>query len=794
MLKKSLYILIVTVLLVLTQQVNATTYVTTGNNSWSPSTPGNSLNSADEFIINHKVTLKGLRLLNTGSITINSGGFLKMAWSARFDLGSKVHIKPGGKLQISQLTAVNYSDDFVIDGDIVTKNGTMANYQSGVITYNQGATWLFNQMSFVNYGTLILNEDADWKNGSVAFSLGTTVINGKLSIKNMSLANNATIEGVGQVEVKNGNGVFASNGSINGCYGNACIPPSTIGNTTYLAYHSTTSGNTFTTYDGGGLPSTSCTTTLQVLDDVTFSSDKTIGDLVVSPGVNITVDPGVSITICAGILSEGVITVENTAALVQTATSNMNEGTGTFIIKRNGGNNPLSYNSWSSPINKATIVDVYSGANPCDIFCFEGSTQSWKFDYPVNYQTSCNGNQVTFASNTVISGGDGLMDNARGYFVPGDNAITRTFSGTVNNGDVAIAVDETSLGNNPNWNMDDWNLVGNPYPSAIDLEKFYSHNNGVITGDYYFWVDDNSNGNTYNQSNDYAVYNQFSSISANGSALPSKYAATGQGFWVYALQDGNVTFKNSMRISGNNTSFFKTEANTDKTVVRISLENDSNNFNQTAIGFSKLSTNAYDVALDAPKGESNSALLFGSLIDSTVYSIQAFGALENFDAYITKLYVETGNDGNHTFSINSMENTGNHILVFLKDNTTGTITDLKSQNYSVFLASGKYEDRFELIMENTGAPNGVEDVVNVNGKVNVFQNQNTIRVQTKDLSMQMKSVTLYNLIGKRIVENLDVNDSMLDLNASGLQSGAYLIKVEYIDGEIETQKMVFVKS
>ncbi|UTW66247.1 T9SS type A sorting domain-containing protein [bacterium SCSIO 12643] len=793
MIKKLHAILILLSLVVISPSVIAVTYTTTGNNSWSPSNPGNSINSSDDFIINHTVTLNGLRLLSGGSITINSGGFLKMGWSARFDLGSSVHVKSGGKLQVSQLTVVNYSDNFVIDGDIVTKNGTFANYQSGVITYNQGASWTFNQMSFVNYGTLILNEDADWKNGSVAFSLGTVTINGKLSIKNLSLANNAKIEGVGQVEVKNGNGIFVSNGEINGCYGNACIPPSTIGNTTYLAYHSTTSGNTFTTYDGGNVPATTCTTTLQVLDDLNFSSDKTIGDLVVSPGVNITVDPGVSLTVCSGILSEGRITVENTGSLVQTSSADNNEGSGVYIIKRNGGNDPLSFNSWSSPIKSATIADVYLGANPCDIFCFESSTQSWKFDYPVNYQTTCNGNQVTFGAANVISGGDGVMDPARGYFVPGDNSITRTFSGTVNNGDVTIAVDETNLGNNPNWSMDDWNLVGNPYPSAIDLEKFYSDNSGVITGDYYFWVDDNSNGATYNQSNDYAVYNQFSSISANGSALPSQFAAAGQGFWVYALQDGNVTFTNAMRVTGNNSGFFKTEANKDKVVVRVGLENDSNNFNQTAVGYSLSSSNAYDMAQDAPKGESNSALLFGSMIDTNVYSIQAFEKLEDLATYSVPLYVKTDNEGNHTFSINSSENMGSHILVFLKDNATGTVTDLKAQNYTIYLPVGEYNSRFELMMENTGAPTGVEDVVN-SSKVDIYQNQNTIRVQSKDLNVMMESVTVFNLIGKRIAGNTNFNNSMVDIDASTLNSGAYLVRVEFSNGEVETRKVVFVKN
>jgi hypothetical protein len=789
MIKKYVSLFLLIVLSILSGQSFATTYETIGNNSWTPSNPSSYSSSSDHFIINHRVTISGITLNSGGSLTVNAGGDLTIKSLAVFNLGSSVVINNGGKLTMTQLTASNYSADFIINGEFITENGTIVNYPSGVITYNQDAYWTMNQLTLTNHGSLFLYEDANWKNGTVSFIQGNVVVNSHLVIKNMTLSNSASIVGVGQIEVANGRGTFSSTGTINDCSGPNCIPPSTIGSITYLSYHSVTPGNTFVPYSGGNLPSTGCTTTIQALEDLTISSDVVIGDLVISPNVKVLIEPGASLSICAGIVNEGMLMIENTASLVQSSATNINEGSGKYIIDREGSSNPLSFNSWSSPITTTSFDDVFRSSNPCDIFCFEGATQTWKYDYPVNYQASCNGNQVTFGSSIVINNGDGIMDIGRGYFVPGEVSVKRTFTGTVNNAEVIVPVYETSVGNNPNWNLDDWNLIGNPYPSAINLAEFYAQNAGVLTGDFYFWIDDNSNGTTYNHSNDYAVYNDFTAIAANGSNLPTQYIGAGQGFWVYASQNGNVKFNNSMRVTGNNTNFYKTD---DNVVVWIDITNDSNNFNQTAIGYSNTSTDTFDVAQDAPKGESNAALSFGSMIDSNIYSIQAFEELANYDTRVTPLFVSTVNTGIHTFSLSSSKNVWDNMFVSVRDNSTGLVTDLKNSDFSILLSAGVYDSRFELIMERRGAPSGISETPNLVNNLKVYQNDEFIYIQTKGAENLIESVQLFDVSGKSISSSNQVNQASFQLSSNGLNSGVYFIKATLNNGLIETHKLVIL--
>src|SRR5690606_4751422 len=149
--------------------------------------------------------------------------------------------------------------------------------------------------------------------------------------------------------------------------------------------------------------------------------------------------------------------------------------------------------------------------------------------------------------------------------------------------------DYPGLGNTMATNLDDnWNLVGNPYPSSISADKFIAQNaslissdnpNPAITGTIYLWnhldlpsdmVNDPFYGDyVYNYSPDnYIAYN-------NTGANPSGFngnIASGQGFFVLmdhnaSPTDSNVIFNNNMRFDNSdadnptpylNNEFFRT--------------------------------------------------------------------------------------------------------------------------------------------------------------------------------------------------------------------------------------------
>ena len=115
------------------------------------------------------------------------------------------------------------------------------------------------------------------------------------------------------------------------------------------------------------------------------------------------------------------------------------------------------------------------------------------------------------------------MDEARGYFVPGAATSTREYDGKINNGNITKPVVTTSLGNNPSWDQDDWNLLGNPYPSALSAAAFWTENainNSRITDAVYFW-DGGDTASGYNQHSDYASWNALGGVNSGNSVTLS---------------------------------------------------------------------------------------------------------------------------------------------------------------------------------------------------------------------------------------------------------------------------------
>ena len=131
---------------------------------------------------------------------------------------------------------------------------------------------------------------------------------------------------------------------------------------------------------------------------------------------------------------------------------------------------------------------------------------------------------------------------------------TATFTGPFNTGDITPEIIINSVvGDN------DWNLIGNPYPGAIDFIAFHGYsdstydNANLIDGCAYLWShstppDSDTNGNeilNFSQ-NDYAIITTGSGCLAGGSGvIPDTYIPSGQSFFVKGLNNGDLVFKNA---------------------------------------------------------------------------------------------------------------------------------------------------------------------------------------------------------------------------------------------------------
>ncbi|MBT8393502.1 MAG: LamG domain-containing protein, partial [Bacteroidia bacterium] len=263
------------------------------------------------------------------------------------------------------------------------------------------------------------------------------------------------------------------------------------------------------------------------------------GDVTVQAGAEITINDGGTLDVSYDIINNGTITVNlfnadtNGGGALITREAKAVSGTGTFLINRQTPDYPEDYYSiWSTPVSQSDSKINTIFTNPVIVYEYDASQNPSAY---VGVSTSHD------------------MDLGEGYFIRLDSqsgGMTRTFDGTVNNGDITRSI----YYNGP---TDNFNLLGNPYPSALNWVKFYDDNADVIEGTMYYWNQSQVGPN--NSASDYISYNR------TGSSEPgtSGDIATGLGVFVKSIQPGSVTFKNTHRVVGSNDQFFRSSENPD---------------------------------------------------------------------------------------------------------------------------------------------------------------------------------------------------------------------------------------
>lgn len=537
-----------------------------------------------------------------------------------------------------------------------------------------------------------------------------------------------------------------------------------------------------------------------------LTENAVVREIEVESGGVLTVKSGIYISLAGDIVNNGTINIEENTSLIQTGSgANNNSGSGTYNVKRAGNNSSYIYNIWASPIQSATLTSVFSNANPCDIWAFDKDNQAWKYDFAAGYSTTCNGNGVTFSATDVIAGGDGIMDIGGGYFVPGNPTALKTYNGEINNGDIQKAITITSLGNpgGTDWADDDWNLLGNPYPSALNATAFWNENavnNSRITDALYFWDEADTTGG-YNQNSDYASWNLSGGVnSGNSLTIPGGNIASGQGFWVVANANTNVVFNNSMR-SSSNSQFFKTQQQIDQHNAWVSFTSPSGYQNNILVGYNQTTTDTFDVGYDAHKLVGNSHVRFASYIGSDEFVIQSIAPIGVGDSKIIPLVVFSDESGLHEFNEYKRENLPGDFKIFLRDKTLGIDHNLVDGAYSVDLsANTEYNNRFELIFKNEiqqsgggsgskggGTVTSVEDAKVA--KFKLIQNLESLTISHPDGISG--DVMIIDITGKILFHKAHVlNKNSIRIPWSNFSSGAYFVTIQNNEDRVFFKQIV----
>lgn len=550
-----------------------------------------------------------------------------------------------------------------------------------------------------------------------------------------------------------------------------------------------------------------------------------VNNMLVNIGKKLTIPTDKSIKIDYQITNNGSVVIENKGSLVQLDETDSNTGTGVFNIKKKtGAYYGYDYIYWSSPLNGESVGSVFptTGVDAFPNYRYTFNPQNYLDvkkgpGYPQTNTDDADGyddnadDWSPMNNETVMPKGLGFIVMGKGSSFPFNashiddyfsNGYDVSFDGTtLNNGTFTTQV-RKDLFPGFNTNNNNLNLLGNPYPSAIDIFELYHDNESIMEGKFYFWTHNKKISNTLNGPNAYDFSNSsFAIATITGSynsytltqvldgsnVTATRYIPSCQGFMASMrdeIADPSIlTYQNSQRISGNNSAFLRiSEPTTESTRLWLNLTNGQELFRQIAIGFDESTSDQFGMG-DAPRIDSADDTDFYSMIvgDNGHYAIQFLGAFEVEKQ--VPLGVEIAESGTYVIALDNKEGIFTQgQKIYLEDTEEGIFHDFGDGAYTFNQTIGtNINNRF--ILRFTNSLLGNEETV--------FENLRLYPNPTKGLlniaysGSEPLQITLYDQTGKLV----GTYKGVLVLDLSQMVHGIYFAKISNSQGSV-TRKII----
>ncbi|MBK9290018.1 MAG: hypothetical protein IPM52_00045 [Bacteroidetes bacterium] len=397
------------------------------------------------------------------------------------------------------------------------------------------------------------------------------------------------------------------------------------------------------TITGGGTLNSGTNSSINMtnLAGVVLDNDATLaGNLQVQAGATFTLNPGKRLTVTGTLTNNGTLTLKSNASGTASLIHNTNNVPAT-IERYITGNTVLTgtydYHLVSVPLNAGVTAAQFLGSY---LYEFNTSTQSW----------------AGLGSSTSAP-----LPNDRGYMIFYPNtSTTYTFTGQLNNGSFTAATPLTAA--------DQFALVPNPYPSAIDWDTPSGWTKTNLQNAIWIWN---------------PVLDQYASyiggVGANGG---TQYIPVGQAFFVKSNAASPVLgMNNDVRVH-NNSPFFKNSGQLPN-LLRIHAQG-NNRQDEIVLHLRQGSLTTKD-EFDGDK-------LYGAPIAPQLYFILPDGrelAINNIPPDAPPISLPVGfklqAEAQVNLSFEGLETFGNELHFVLEDLLTGSLVNLRENPTYAFV-------------------------------------------------------------------------------------------------------------
>jgi len=323
----------------------------------------------------------------------------------------------------------------------------------------------------------------------------------------------------------------------------------------------------------------------------------------------------------------------------------------------------------------ANLYPIPSVPAPLDIFHPDSLKRGWNF----------------VANAAILNLGTGYITNEN---VEKTVTFTNATGEAFNTQDKSITLTYNNNDNNTNCTPQDiydgWNLIGNPYPSAVDADLLTFTN---VDRCIYYW-----DGAKYIYYINGSGSNLWSGTNTNGGGVDKIPAM--QAFFVHANAAApTVTFHNADRVHATQ-NYYKSN-NIAGNIVRLKITNGTLT-DDCLIHLNANATNDYDGDYDALKLFASSGLMNNiyTYSNNNRMAINSL-SLNNYPTTIpVGLKCETGN-----YTISASEVTFENMFVFLKDKSNNNMINLRTQTLNFdYTQVDEISDKFEIQLIQNTAP------------------------------------------------------------------------------------------
>ncbi|OIQ28279.1 MAG: hypothetical protein BM564_09405 [Bacteroidetes bacterium MedPE-SWsnd-G2] len=527
---------------------------------------------------------------------------------------------------------------------------------------------------------------------------------------------------------------------------------------------------------------------------------------------------GQGLTVTHYLSLDGHIDLEGESQLIQTEGSDLKvESSGSIEREQQGTADKFTYNYWSSPVgitsttanntgyslnqilkdgnsNVNFISNGYNGSptNPITIADY----WIWKFanqlddDYASWQHVRSNGQLLPAEGYTMKGPGSGPISDDQNY----------KFVGKPNNGDIQLPL---NAGNDY--------LVGNPYPSAMDANKFILDNapiiegSGGVTGTLYFW--EHWGGGSHNLSDyqgGYATYNLSGSVvspsygtndpdvgtGGTPAKLPGRYIPVSQGFFVVGEQNGSIKFNNSQRVfqkEGSDSQFMRLEnlemrniPSDPRMKIKLGLNSVNSIHRQILLTQDFDATQGIDWGFDGEVMKVQMDDLFWMIEDSK-FSIQGTNNIDELTTFPIGLKSESS--GISTLTLDDLVNVPSNFQIYVHNKVTGEYHNLRESDYQIHLQAGSDLTTYEITFSNNTLGTPPEN------RNNDFQliytsNNKTIHIYNPK-NKYINHLVIYNILGQEIAKfKINGDDQEYNFTLNNTNTSIYIASLSHETGKL----------